>query len=84
MTSYSRVNELCANVGIAPTDLDRILVSQETYDEWQEKMPSTEGETLLENASDYETVAGPAVRVTSGQEKIVYVDDGGIEHEYDL
>lgn len=76
-TDYSDVLDILSENGLSFTDVDRIEIRQETYDLWQNRMESA-------RTSDHETIEGPAIRVTEGDEKVVHVDEQGREVEYVL
>lgn len=79
MTTFVDVINACAENGISVSDVDRILLNEETISEFQENMETTSTKT-----SDYATIGGPAVRETDGPEKIVWVDQLGVEHTEEL
>lgn len=57
-------------------EIDRILLNPDSYEEMQERASF--------NVADHYTSDAPAVRETSGQEKIVYVSSNGIEVTIEL
>lgn len=77
MSKYDRVLDVLTEHDLSFMDMDRIVVDPETYDDLQER---------VENGliSNYSTVRAPAVRVTTGQEYLLYVDEDGQEVKIEL
>lgn len=76
MTTYSDIVQVCNEENLSIADLDRVIITAETMENFRENIPA---ETV--EFGDYETVRGPAIRETDGQEKVVYVDEDGHEQE---
>lgn len=74
--SYDRVIDAIQENGLRWNDVDRILLNEETYDEFRDRASFETSDHLTEDA--------PAVRVTEGAEKIVWVADNGIEFSQEL
>lgn len=79
MASYGDVIAAMATAGFTLEDVDRILVSRDTIERWEEEDEFAEAST-----SDHRTIGGFAVRETEGDERLIAVDEGGEEHEVDL
>lgn len=79
MTSFHDIVQACGEEGIAVSEVDRVLVSAETYSTFQDELETRDVET-----SNYQTIDGPAVRETTGEEKLVYIDESGREREITL
>lgn len=77
-TSWRDVLNTLQRHDLSFSDVDTIEVSQETYDDWQERMSTTS------SVSNHETIEGPAVRVTQKQERIVYVNEYGEREVYKI
>lgn len=75
MMEFHDIVAACREAGIEPQDLDRVLLSRESYEELREKPP----ETQTMNTSDHKTLDGPSIRVTDGDERLVYVNEKGYE-----
>ena len=73
--SYSKVTDAIQEHGLDWNEIDRILLNEEAYEEFHE----TNAES-----SNYATSDVPAVRHTTGQEKIVYIDSKGYLSEIEL
>jgi hypothetical protein len=74
--SYDDVIEAIQEHNLDWSDIDRIHVDVETYDEFHERASF--------NPSNYATIRKPAVRVTRKEQKIIYVDSRGLEREIGL
>jgi hypothetical protein len=72
---YEKVTEAIQEHGLSWNEIDRILLNEEAYEEFHE--------TGAES-SNYATTDTPAVRHTTGQEKIVYIDNKGYLNEIKL
>lgn len=68
--AYRDVIEAIQRNGLDWEDIDRIHLNRDTYDEFQDRASF--------DMSNYATTEKPAVRLTRGQEEIIYVDDNGI------
>lgn len=73
--SYSDVTDVLEQKGISWNDIDRIFLNEDAYDEFHE---------MDVESSNYSTNNVPAVRHTTGQEKIVYIDNKGYLQETEL
>lgn len=69
--SYDKVRQAIQDNDLSWTEIDRILLNPDTYEELRQ--------TASFELSDHATSNAPAVRETDGQEKIVYVSRNGIE-----
>lgn len=76
--SYERVIDAIHENNLRWREVDQILLNEETYQDFRERASFT-GET-----SDHFTKDAPAVRLTEGAEKIVWVADNGIEFSQEL
>lgn len=74
--SYQRVIDKIQANDLAWDDIDRILLNSDTFAEFEERASF--------DVSDHYTNNKPAVRISSGQEKIVYVSKNGIEVTIEL
>jgi len=73
--SYSKVTDAIQEHGLSWNEIDRILLNEEAYKEFHERDA---------RSSNYATTDAPAVRHTTGQEKIVYIDNKGYLSEIEL
>lgn len=69
--SHERILETLSEEELSWTEVDRILVNEETYSDFHANAPADL------RSSDHFTDDAPAMRVTEGDEKIVYVDKHG-------
>jgi len=69
--SYQKVIDTLREVELSWDEIDRIHLSKENYQEFQERASFP--------VSNRSTNERPAVRETLGDEKIIYVDDNGME-----
>lgn len=76
MSDYQRVIDAIQDNSLSWQDIERIELDATTYDDFVERSSF--------ETSNHSTSAHPAVRETTGQEKIVYVTDGGIEVTIEL
>jgi hypothetical protein len=76
MSDYQRVIDAIQDNSLSWQDIDRIELDTATYDEFVERSSF--------ETSNHATSSQPAVRETAGQEKIVYVTNGGIEVTIEL
>lgn len=76
MSKYQRVIDKLQENNLSWKEVDRILLNEDTYDEFQERSSF--------DMSNYATSDAPAVRVTKGQEKIVHVAPNGMEVTIEL
>jgi hypothetical protein len=78
MGDYQRVLDALEEHDLSWRDVDRICLNEDTHMEFYERsggdMPS----------SNYSTSDAPAIRVTNGAEKVVWVDENGIQQEVKL
>lgn len=70
MTEYSDIIEVCDTENIDLRDIDRLLLNDAELDNV--------------TSSDYATKNVPAVRETTGDEKLIYVDENGYEKVINL
>ena len=75
MAGYKKVRDAINEHNLSWNEIDRILLNEEAYEEFHESGASS---------SNYATNDEPAVRHTSGQEKIVYIDSKGYLSEIEL
>lgn len=77
MSKYDRVLDVLEEHDLSFMDMDRIVVDPETYEDLQQR---------VENGliSNYSTVRAPAVRVTTKNEYLLYVDEDGQEVKINL
>lgn len=75
--TYDKVITALHENNLSWNDVDRILLNEDTYDEFQERASN-------KAKANYATTDAPAVRPTSGTEKIVYVDQHGYLQEIEL
>lgn len=68
---YSKVRDAIQENDLSWSEIDRILLNPDSYEELQEKASF--------DVTDHYTRNEPAVRETEGQEKIIYVSETGIE-----
>lgn len=66
--SYDRVVDAINEHDLSWNDIDRILLNEQAYNEFCERNA---------RSSNYATTDVPAVRETTGQEKIVYIGPDG-------
>lgn len=69
--SYQRVIDALELHGLSWTDVDRIELREEAYDEFCDRASF--------DVSNYATDYRPAVRVTKRDERLVYVEEDGTE-----
>lgn len=74
--SYQKVIDAIAENNLAWTEVDRILLNSDTFEELQERSSF--------DVSDHYTSDAPAVREVDGQEKLIYVSETGIEVTVEL
>jgi hypothetical protein len=74
--SYDRVVDKIQENNLSWSEIDRILLNEDTYEEMQKRASF--------DIADHYTSDRPAVRETDGQEKIVYVSKTGIEVTIEL
>jgi hypothetical protein len=67
--SYDKVTETLNVLNLSWSDVDKILLSEDSYQEFRERAPFS--------PSDYETTDMPAVRRTEAEERIVLVTKAG-------
>jgi len=72
---YQKVRDAIQENGLNWNEIDRILLNEDAYEEFHETNAGS---------SNYATTDEPAVRHTSGQEKIVYIDSKGYLSEIEL
>lgn len=77
---YTDVLATAHDHGVNVSDIDTILVNEETYEQFRSKV---EAESSVEVA-DYSTAATPAIRKTTGPERIVYVTESGEKREVEI
>lgn len=71
--SYDRVIDALTENDLSWTEVDRIELNEDTYAEFESR-------SSFKQASKSDTTTDKtAVRKTTGQERIVYVAEGGIE-----
>lgn len=75
--SYDRVLDALDEHGLDFTEVDRILLNEDAYDNFLGRVSGA-------RISNRTTMEAPAVRLTEGQEKLVYVDDDGYPVEIEL
>lgn len=73
--SYSKVTDAIDEHNLSWNEIDRIILNEPAYEEFQD-MDAT--------SANYATTDKPAVRRTTGQEKIVYIDSNGYLQEIEL
>lgn len=73
---YDRVIDAIQENDLSWSEIDRILLNPDTYQEMQERASF--------DIADHYTSDRPAVRETDGQEKIVYVSKSGVEMTIEL
>lgn len=71
--SYNRVIDALTEHDLSWTDVDRIELNADTYAEFESRSSFKQG------SKSETTTDKTAVRRTTGQERIVYVSDGGME-----
>lgn len=71
MGDYDRVIDKLQEHNLSWREIDRILLNEDTYEELQRRASF--------DVTDHYTADTPAVRETTGQEKIVYVNKQGME-----
>jgi hypothetical protein len=76
MSGYDAVLETIDEYDLSWGEIDRIELHPETYQEFQER--------ASDSVSDHATSGHPAVRKTTGQQKLVYVSENGAEVVVDL
>lgn len=69
MSDYQNIIDTIQEHNLSWSDIDRIELSPETYEEFEERASF--------DTSNYATNEMPAVRKTVKQEKLVYVSAGG-------
>lgn len=69
--SYSRVIEVINENGLSWREIDRIELRDDAYDEFKQRASF--------DPSNYSTTDKPAVRKTSGEERVIYVNKDGHE-----
>lgn len=74
--SYQKVADAIQEHNLSWSDIDRILLKEDTYEDFIERASF--------DPSNYSTDDTPAVRRTPGTEKIVYVNDKGIQLTIEL
>jgi hypothetical protein len=74
---YDRVLNALDELDVSFMELDRIVVDADTYDDLQQRIDGG-------NISNYSTVSAPAIRVTMGDEYLLYVDEHGQEKKVEL
>lgn len=72
MSDYQRVIDKLQQNNLSWTDVDQILLHEDTYEEFQKRASD-------KTQANYATSDAPAVRPTKKDEKIVYVNKQGIE-----
>ena len=70
--SYQKVIDKLQENGLRWNDVDQIHLNPETYRDFRQRASD-------KVTSNYATTDAPAVRETTGQEKIIYVSDNGME-----
>ena len=71
MSNYQNVIDKIQENNLSWTDIDRILLNPETFQEFEERASF--------DVSDHYTSNAPAIRETDGEEQIIYVSKGGME-----
>lgn len=71
MSDYQDVVDKIQENNLSWSDIDRILLNPETYEELQNRASF--------DAADHYTSNRPAVRETGGEEEIIYVAENGME-----
>lgn len=74
--SYSKVTDAIQDHGLSWNEIDRILLNEDAYEEFHEQYDA--------ETTNWKTVNAPAIRETTEQEKIVYVDSSGYLQEIEL
>jgi len=69
MSDYQNVIDTIQKHNLSWNEIDRILLNPDTYEQFKQRSSF--------DSSNYATNDKPAVRETTGQEKIVYVSEGG-------
>lgn len=69
MSDYQNVIDTIQQHNLSWNEIDRILLNPDTYEQFKQRASF--------DSSNYATNDKPAVRETTGQEKIVYVSEGG-------
>lgn len=69
MSDYQNVIDKIQQHNLSWNEIDRILLNPDTYEQFRQRSSF--------DSSNYATNDKPAVRETEGQEKIVYVSEGG-------
>lgn len=77
MSEYQRVIDALQENDLSWTDVDQILLNPESYEDFMERAST-------EVTANHRTGEAPAVRETTGQEKIVYVADNGMSITIEL
>lgn len=77
MAEYSDLVRVLQEQDLDLKDLDRILVSAETYEDWLDHMETAK-------TSNHRTENAPAIRKSWDEEYVVYVNEFGQEERYSL
>lgn len=77
MTDYEDVLNALERNNLHFSDVDRIELRQKAHDEWKERGDPSK-------VADHHTRNTPSVRVTTKEERVVYVDSTGRERIVEL
>jgi hypothetical protein len=73
---YDEITETINEHGVSWSDVDRVILTEERYDEFIESAPF--------QPSNYATDDNPAVRRSNDTERVVYISDRGAMKELEV